>query len=142
MAWVWSILTPDYPFTDSSSLLPSLLPFLHPSFHAHPLNEIKTLLSSGSLTYPPHRPLLAAWEGSSSEGGMEEEEGGVGSPGGSGDGGGGRRGGERGGEGGGGRLVVMGAAEIWADAWLDQEDNAMLADALFQVGKEEERERR
>eukprot|EP00624_Nannochloropsis_granulata_P007622 evm.model.NODE_8717_length_11182_cov_28.810051.3 len=73
---------------------------------------------------------------------MEEEEGGVGSPGGSGDGGGGRRGGERGGEGGGGRLVVMGAAEIWADAWLDQEDNAMLADALFQVGKEEERERR
>ena len=31
--------------------------------------------------------------------------------------------------------MVLGAAEVWADAWLDQEDNATLADALFQVGE-------
>jgi len=35
--------------------------------------------------------------------------------------------------------MVLGAAELLADAWLDQEDNALLADALFQVGKEGER---
>ncbi|KAM3568104.1 hypothetical protein VYU27_009769 [Nannochloropsis oceanica] len=97
----------------------------------------KALVSSGSLAYPPDRPLLAAWEGSSSEGGLEEGEDAAGTPGdgGGGGGGGGGRGGGRGGGGGGGgggRLMVLGAAELLADAWLDQEDNALLADALFQ----------
>ncbi|TFJ82435.1 hypothetical protein NSK_006261 [Nannochloropsis salina CCMP1776] len=119
----------------------------------------KVLLSSGPYSYPAHRPVLAAWEGRAEgedgregkgagrrgeagkeeeerlnggergEAGKEEEERlnggerGEGHGGGGAGGGGGRRG---------GRLVVLGAADMWTDAWLDQEDNGCLADVIFQ----------
>jgi hypothetical protein len=121
----------------------------------------QVLLSSGPYSYPAHRPVLAAWEGRAEgedgregkgagrrgEAGKEEEERlnggergdagkeeeerlnggerGEGHGGGGAGGGGGRRG---------GRLVVLGAADMWTDAWLDQEDNGCLADVIFQVG--------
>ncbi|EKU22446.1 intraflagellar transport protein 52, partial [Nannochloropsis gaditana CCMP526] len=105
----------------------------------------KVLLSSGPYSYPAHRPVLAAWEGRAEgedggegkgagrreEAGKEEEkrlnegERGKGRGGGGAGGGGGRRG---------GRLVVLGAVDMWTDAWLDQEDNGWLADVIFRVG--------
>lgn len=61
----------------------------------------RPFLSSGPVSYPMNRPIAAAWEAESL------------------------------GELGRGRLVVLGSVDMFADEWLEKEENVKLCDLLF-----------
>ncbi len=60
-----------------------------------------TLLSSGSTSYPVDCPIAAAWESTDVNGGQQ------------------------------GRLVVVGSSDMFADEWIEKEDNSQLFDVIF-----------
>ncbi|KAH8094304.1 hypothetical protein JL720_4299 [Aureococcus anophagefferens] len=62
----------------------------------------RAVLSSGAISYPIHRTVCAAWEGSHPNGGTEAA-----------------------------RVVAAGAVEMFSDEWLDKEENGTLCDLLF-----------
>lgn len=61
-----------------------------------------TLLTSGSTSYPVDCPIAAAWESASVSGGNKQ-----------------------------GRVLVLGSSDIFADDWLDKEENLQLCEVLF-----------
>ena len=61
------------------------------------------VLSSGKVAYPMHRPLGAMWDAGSSPGGGTA-----------------------------GRICVLGSALLFDDAWIEKEDNARLAEFVFE----------
>lgn len=63
----------------------------------------RPLLSSGPISFPMNRPISAMWESETVS----------------------EAGGQR------GRLIVLGSVEIFADDWLDKEENSKLADLLL-----------
>jgi intraflagellar transport protein 52 len=63
----------------------------------------RPLLSSGPVSYPMNRPIAAAWE-AETQGELRLGR---------------------------GRLVVLGSVDIFADDWLEKEENAKLCDLLF-----------
>mmetsp|Transcript_10515 Transcript_10515/g.16538 ORF Transcript_10515/g.16538 Transcript_10515/m.16538 type:complete len:386 (-) Transcript_10515:262-1419(-) len=67
----------------------------------------RPLLSSGPISFPLNRPVAAAWE-AENRGGDEDEN-----------------------NSGGGRLVVVSSVEIFADEWLDKEENQPLMEVLL-----------
>ncbi|KAL7549810.1 hypothetical protein ACHAWF_013064 [Thalassiosira exigua] len=60
-----------------------------------------TLLSSGSTSYPVDCPVAATWESTSTGGGRD------------------------------GRVLVVGSSDVFADDWLEQEENSQLCNVLF-----------
>ena len=61
------------------------------------------VLSSGKVAYPMHRPVGAMWESGKAGGGGEA-----------------------------GRICVLGSALLFDDAWIEKEDNARLAEFVFE----------
>ncbi|EGB08522.1 hypothetical protein AURANDRAFT_2280, partial [Aureococcus anophagefferens] len=64
----------------------------------------RAVLSSGAISYPIHRTVCAAWEGSHPNGERNRPR-----P----------------------RVVAAGAVEMFSDEWLDKEENGTLCDLLF-----------
>lgn len=65
----------------------------------------RAVLSSGAISYPLNRCICAAWEGMpDSKAGRKQQR-----P----------------------RLVVLGSVEIFADEWIEKEENSVLADLVF-----------
>jgi intraflagellar transport protein 52 len=81
-----------------------------------------TILTTGSICYPMHRPIMAAWEDDGTPTSRETRSSAlVGSVDGL-----DRRGGD-----GGGRILCVGSADMLSDHWLHEEDNSMVCDMMF-----------